>query len=200
MAVASTGRRSRTREQVLDAALALFTADGIRGTSLEQVAERAGVHRVTLHRAFPGGRDELVAEVLTRRALDALTLYLPDPEDRRSTAEVLVEAFTAFVMLGRTDPLLHEGLCSEAAARLLTDPHRLAPLLEMATEWRRRLSATAATDDLEFPHDQDRATDFWMRIVLTLVREPGMVADEDDVRRFIADFAIPAVTRPVRPG
>lgn len=182
---------------MIDAALELFTAHGIRGTSLEQVGERAGVHRVTVHRAFPGGRDELVAEVLTRRALEALTVYLPSVDDRRSIDDVLVDAFTAFVMLGREDPLLHEGLCSEAA-HLMTDPGRLGALLDVAAEWRSRLTGPAVDGDLELPHDQRRVTDFWVRIVLTLVREPGIVATEDDVRRFIADFAIPAVTRPRR--
>jgi AcrR family transcriptional regulator len=197
MGATTNGRRAQSREKVIDAALELFSANGIRGTSLEQVAERAGVHRVTLHRALPGGRDELVAEVLTRRALEALTASLPSIDEPGGTAEVLVDAFTSFVMLGRSDPLLHEGLCSEAGP-LMTDPDRLAALLDVAAEWRSRLTGPAVADDLEFPHDQRRVTDFWVRIVLTLVREPGIVADEDDVRNFIADFAIPAVTRPRR--
>jgi AcrR family transcriptional regulator len=185
-----------TRRRILDAAKSLFEANGIRGTSLEQVAEAAGVHRVTVHRAFAGGRDELVAEVLVARALEVLAQALPLVDDSRPVPELVVEAFTSFVVLARSDPLIYEGICSDAAA-LALNPDRLGPLYEMTLAWDARIAPTAQRDHLAFVNDPRRVTDLLARTVFTLVREPGIVATEDDVRAYLRDFIVPAITRPV---
>lgn len=44
---------ARTRDQIADAALALFGARGYEATTLEEVAEQADVHKRTLLRYFP---------------------------------------------------------------------------------------------------------------------------------------------------
>ncbi len=113
--MASASRTTPTRQRILEAEKGLFASNGIRGTSIEPVAAAAGVHRVTVHRVFGGGRDELVAEVLVARAHEALELALPSADDTRSASELLVEAFTSFVLLARTDPLIYESVCSDAA-------------------------------------------------------------------------------------
>src|SRR5256885_10931391 len=48
-----------TSERVLDAALALAAASGIRNLTMDDVASRAGVGRMTVYRRF-GGKPELV--------------------------------------------------------------------------------------------------------------------------------------------
>lgn len=50
-----------TRDRILQAALDLFLGQGIRKTSIDEVAERAGVTRVTVYRYF-ADREQLVAE------------------------------------------------------------------------------------------------------------------------------------------
>lgn len=189
----------RTRQRILEAATALFEEHGIRGVSLEQVAEAAGVHRVTVHRAFGGGRDELVAEVLITRALEVLASALPTVDLRRPTSALVVDVFTSFVVIARSDPLIYEGICSDAAAMAL-DPKRVAPLYEMTIAWGERFAPAATRDRVEFVDDSRRVTDLLARTVLTLVREPGIVATEEDVRAYLTDFIVPAITRPVPPS
>ncbi len=184
-----------TRLRIIDAAKRVFEANGIRGTSLEQVAEAAGVHRVTVHRAFPGGRDELVAEVLVARAVEVAIMALPAVDDHLTTAELVVEVFTSFILLARADPLIHEGICSGAAAVAL-EPHRLTQLYEMTLAWEERATPAATRDDVRFVTDARRVTDLLARTVFTLVREPGIVATEDDIRAYLRDFIVPAITRP----
>ncbi len=55
-------KQTHTRERILRAALALFGERGIAATSLHEVAERAGVTRVTVYRHFTD------KEQLTREA------------------------------------------------------------------------------------------------------------------------------------
>lgn len=58
--------RARTRELLLDAAAALFAERGVNGTSVEQIAERAGFTRGAFYGNFADKHD-LVRELLHRR-------------------------------------------------------------------------------------------------------------------------------------
>ena len=58
--------RARTRELLLDAAAALFAERGVNGTSVEQIAERAGFTRGAFYGNFADKHD-LVRELLQRR-------------------------------------------------------------------------------------------------------------------------------------
>ena len=55
-----TGTANNTQDRILQAALDLFLGQGIRKTSLDEVAERAGVTRVTVYRHF-SDRQQLIA-------------------------------------------------------------------------------------------------------------------------------------------
>ncbi|OZM81964.1 TetR/AcrR family transcriptional regulator [Pseudonocardia sp. MH-G8] len=58
--------RARTRDLLLDAAAALFAERGVNGTSVEQIAERAGFTRGAFYGNF-ADKHELVRELLHRR-------------------------------------------------------------------------------------------------------------------------------------
>ena len=53
-----------TRTRILEAAVACVERWGLAKTSLEDVANEAGLSRATVYRHFAGGRDELVAETI----------------------------------------------------------------------------------------------------------------------------------------
>src|SRR5579859_712543 len=55
----------RTRTRILDAALEEFTRFGLRRVTMEDVAQRASIHRVTIYRRFDG-KDALVDAVIMR--------------------------------------------------------------------------------------------------------------------------------------
>ena len=55
-----------TREQILQAAGALFYGEGIRSTSMDAIAAKAGVTKRTLYYHFPS-KDDLIAAYLTAR-------------------------------------------------------------------------------------------------------------------------------------
>lgn len=55
-----------SRARVLDAALACVARFGVTKTTIEDVAREARLSRATLYRVFPGGRDELVAALVSR--------------------------------------------------------------------------------------------------------------------------------------
>jgi AcrR family transcriptional regulator len=63
-----------TRERIISAASALFYNDGIRGVSVDAVAEKAGVTKRTLYYHFRS-KDDLVAAYLAARDQPNLALF-----------------------------------------------------------------------------------------------------------------------------
>ncbi len=69
-----TGADTSPREQILDAAAALFVEHGFAATSTRMIAERVGIRQASLYYHF-SGKDELLIELLTtsvRPSLDAV--------------------------------------------------------------------------------------------------------------------------------
>lgn len=92
-------------ERILDAALALAAASGLANLTMDAVARRAGVGRMTVYRRF-GGRAELVQALAvreTRRALAQIGAALGSEDD---PAERLAAGFVAALRIAREHPLL----------------------------------------------------------------------------------------------
>ncbi|WP_168929336.1 TetR/AcrR family transcriptional regulator [Nocardioides sp. GY 10113] len=67
-----TGRRTvAATDQILDAAAALFAAEGLDGPGMEELARAAGCSRATLYRYFPT-RSALLAAFAEREAITIL--------------------------------------------------------------------------------------------------------------------------------
>lgn len=104
-------------ESIVDTALEEFLAYGLRRTTVDVVAKRAGVSRATLYRRFDG-KDALVQAVLVRESrrffgsIAAAVAGVSTVEDR------LVEGFVVGVRYARADRLLNRLLASDPEALL----------------------------------------------------------------------------------
>ena len=79
-----------SRDQALEATLASLAAGGMKGFTVEDVAQEAGLSRATLYRYFPGGRDQLVGETVTwevGRFFARLAGAIDDAPDFRTRVE-----------------------------------------------------------------------------------------------------------------
>jgi AcrR family transcriptional regulator len=88
------GRSARNRQAVLAAALDELNTYGYAGLSTARIAERAGVHRTTVHRRWPRLAD-LISEALIDSA--AATVTVPDEGDIRADLEVLLRTIADLV-------------------------------------------------------------------------------------------------------
>ncbi|AMM21968.1 hypothetical protein AX769_19745 [Frondihabitans sp. PAMC 28766] len=98
---ASTPRLSAAerREQILDAATAVFGERGYHGTTTDQVAGAAGISQPYVVRMF-GSKEKLFLEVVHRALamlFDAFRAALPDPGDGTSREKRLGGAFVDLV-------------------------------------------------------------------------------------------------------
>jgi AcrR family transcriptional regulator len=99
-------------ERILDAALHQFQTYGLRRSTVEDVAKRARVTRVTVYRRFPNKGDLTLAVIHceTKRALDAIEVVMtsmPTAEER------FVEGFVVTLRTARNHPLLKRLLDTE---------------------------------------------------------------------------------------
>lgn len=88
------GRSARVRAAVLDAAIEELVEHGLGGASTARIADRAGVHRTTVHRRWPD-RAQLMVEALTSRAGEAIEI--PDTGDTRTDLRQLIGAIARFI-------------------------------------------------------------------------------------------------------
>ena len=94
--------RLRAREEIAEAALALFLRDGFTATPVERVAQEAGVSVRTVFRHFPAKEDLFFHD--HERAVATFRSVLEDAADDRPALDLLVEALLAMLQLDMVRP------------------------------------------------------------------------------------------------
>jgi AcrR family transcriptional regulator len=86
------------RERLVTAALHLFSEQGYDGTTVAEIAQRAGLTKSTFHRHFPDKRDVLAAgqEALSRLLADGIAAAPEDASPLEAVAAGLRRASEAF--------------------------------------------------------------------------------------------------------
>jgi AcrR family transcriptional regulator len=187
-----------THDQVLDAALALFIEFGLRRTTMEDVAGKAGIGRATIYRRF-GDKDQLVQAVILRECQQQLALIEQRLKGIESAVDALLEAFVLAVTGAHSHPLLARLLRSEPDTIL---PYLTTELPEVTTFSRLYLAAQISKSQkagLIAAKPAEQVAELLLRLVQSLVLSPAGVidpADEDSVRGFANLFLRPVLTPP----
>lgn len=95
-----------TSERILDAALALSAASGVRHLTMDDVAQRARVGRMTVYRRF-GDRDRLVEALAVRECRRCLAELDAAIGPEAPIEEQIAEGFVTSLRLAREHPLLN---------------------------------------------------------------------------------------------
>ena len=183
-----------TRDRLVLAAAVRFAAHGVERVSLEEVAGDVGLHRTTLHRHFPGGREELILAVLEHevlavtRALESAIAAAPDAR------AALVDALSLAVTEARSNRLV-AVLVAESGTRQSIFGPAASELRRLAGgTWQLILERGTGAPELRAAHlPVDRVVDHVFRVVASLVAEPGPHTTIDAVRAYVADFVAPAI-------
>jgi AcrR family transcriptional regulator len=95
-----------TSERILDAALALAAESGLRNLTMDDVARRAGVGRMTVYRRF-GERRRLVQALTAREAAAFLRRMDAASRPQDPIADQVAAGFATAIRLAREHPLLN---------------------------------------------------------------------------------------------
>lgn len=190
---AKTETEDPTARRILDAALGQFTVFGLRRSSMDDVAKRAGVSRVTVYRRF-GTKDALVEQTLLRensrffQRLDQAVAALPTMEER------VVEGFVVALRHTRAHPLFGGLLRLEPEVVLpyltVHGGSSLAATVDYLTGHLRRAQQAEGR-----PGDDPRpVAELMVRVAVSFLLNPAScieMDDEDQARAFARRYLAP---------
>lgn len=184
-------------EALLDAALAEVAERGSRGATMDAVARRAGLSRITAFRRF-GSKDALLERLAVRevrRFLDSVERTFAEVTD---PAERVVEAFVACVRVSHEHPLVarlarrEPGVALERLTKGTPSPLELGRLFVAGHVAADRRAAGRPDADA----DAQAVADVLVRLALSYVLVPSPVVDLGDdaaVRAFARRHLAPLV-------
>ena len=183
----SDARGELAADRILDAAAAVFAADGFAAARMADIADRAGCSRATLYRNF-SSRHALRRAFVNRETLRIIASV--QPGDPRSTdlADRLLDGLLDALRRVRADAVLAawftRGDLSIAAD--LSDQDEILDAIAGG------MLASAGVSD----RSEGRRRARWLvRSFTSFLVLPE--ADPDEERRLIADFVVPAVLAPL---
>jgi AcrR family transcriptional regulator len=176
-----------TSERVLDAALAVAAASGLRHLSMDEVARRAGVGRMTVYRRF-GSRDALVEALAVRECRRCLEEMDAAAAPDAPVADQVAEGFVAALRIAREHPLLNRLARVEpesVLAALTADGGAVFAAARGFVAARLRASQEAGVLG---PAAVDEAAEVLVRLAFSfvLIQDSALPLDDDDAVRATA--------------
>lgn len=178
----------RTGTRILDAAYEQFRRTGIRRSTMEDVARRAGVSRITVYRRF-STKDALVERVVRREFRRYFDQFLIDIARAETVADRVVLGFVSSLRAIRRNPLIGGLMTAEPdllVPSLISDGGRTLAIVRqfVAGQLRREQRAGNVAGDL----DTDLVAELMVRVSGSFLTVPGEIVDLDDDER-LADVA-----------
>lgn len=127
-------QKGSTRQQIMDAALELFSVQGFEATSVSQIADAVGIRKASLYSHFESKQailEALVKDVLEeydRRSIFAQVNWEEDAGNLPRTADDAVR-----MIQGQMDYILHDRVISRARRMLVIEQFRNTELARLQT-------------------------------------------------------------------
>ncbi|MFI6870045.1 TetR/AcrR family transcriptional regulator [Nocardia sp. NPDC050406] len=189
-----------TRSRLLDAAYEQFCWLGIQRSTMEDVAKRAGVSRITLYRRF-ATKDVLVEQVILREFRRYFQQFFLDIAPAETAADRVVLGFVSSLRTVRRNPLIG-GLVAAEPDHLVSsfvgdDGRTVAMVREfVAQQLRREQRAGTISGTVRV----ELVAELMVRICASFLAIPSQVVDLDDDEELAAiarQFLVPMLNPPV---
>jgi TetR/AcrR family transcriptional regulator, repressor for uid operon len=187
-----------TGARILDAAYELFCHIGIQRTTMEDVARRAGISRITIYRRF-ANKSALIDQLVRRELSRYLDQFRIDIQHAETAADRVVLGFTSALRATRRNPLIGGLLAVDPNALIPTtirDGGRtLATVREfVAGQLRREQHAGNVSPDL----NADIVAELMVRVCASFLVIPSHLIDLDDDEQLsdlARQFLVPMLER-----
>lgn len=175
-------------DAILKAALELFVSRGLEGASIEQIAKRAGVARVTVYRRWSSKEDLLADAIETARTvIPDLPIWqdtdavLPDPGER------LLESWVSALAQPQLRTVLAQLIGSSTSNPRLRDTYWQHHVLPRRTLIGEKLERAKRDGELPADVDPDVLMDMMVGAVLYRLLLQPEPASEPEIREYIAE-------------
>ena len=194
---AAPSAADETSERILEAGARQAEDFGLRRFTIDDVARRVGMSRVTIYRYFPR-KDQLIEAILLRelrRFLDSVDAAIA-PYD--TVEERLVEGFVFTLKFLRRHALLNRLLRTEPELILPSLTVKGGPVLDAGREFIARFAYREAEEGRLALSDEDVAgvSEMLARAVLSFVLTPQSVLGletEQEIRHFAEHYLAPVL-------
>lgn len=182
------GDGDEIRSRVLDAAYEQFSAMGVRRSTVDDVARRANVSRITVYRRF-ATKDELVDQVVLREYRRYFDRFRADIRDAPTAADRVVMGFVSSLRTIRGNPIIGGLLTAEpdtVVGSMIGDQGRtVAMVREFVAD---RLRREQRDGQVSTEIDADMVAELMVRICASFLAIPSRLVDLDD-ETCLADLA-----------
>ena len=182
-----------SKQAILDAAVECFSKYGPHRTSMNDIADAAGVSRKTVYRVFED-RPTLVEAILVERLVDLGERFGKRLSRFATVEEALVEGSILSVETGRQDDLISQIVQKDTNRRL--EQFLLRPgdavFASMCANWFPVIEKGRQHGTVRSDLSNERIVEIIISIhALLTMRDDD---DPDDQRAFLKDVLIPAIT------
>ncbi len=174
------------RSRIMAATVACLGRYGIAKTTVDDAAREAGVARATVYRHFPGGRDQLVSEVITWE-VGRFFSRLGEEVDEAPDFATLLEQALLFAHRSVQEHEILQKVVETEPERLLPQLTETAPLVHAVV--RDYLAHALRHEELRPGVDLVGAADWLARMVLSFIIAGGRwdLTDPQAVRRLVRE-------------
>lgn len=183
--------------RILDTAMEVFAEYGFKRSTMEVVARRAGLSRITIYRRFQD-KDALVHAVILRESRNSLQAIIQEISSLKTIEDRFVRGFVSTVSMARRHPLLSKLISGEHEIVL---PRSVSLSASQAIDLGRDYMAAIIIDlqkHGKFPgHDPEWMAEMLIRLWHSIVLTPSSKLasnDEATVTKFVQDFLYPLLS------
>ncbi|GAB2840947.1 TetR/AcrR family transcriptional regulator [Actinocorallia aurea] len=202
-AVEQVDEADESQRRILDGALEQFARSGIQRSTMEDVARRAGLSRMTVYRRF-ATKEALVAHLVRREFRRYFARFLRDIAEAETVADRVVLGFVSSLRAVLGNPLIGGLIDSEPdviVSSMVRDEGRTLAVVRqfVADQLRREQGAGHVRADLNV----DVAAELMVRISASFLAIPTLLPglDQDDQLAAMArEFIVPMLNPPPDPG
>ena len=169
----------RMSERILDAALELIAASGLHKLTMDDIAARAGVGRMTVYRRF-GERERLIDALAIREVRRLLAELDAAVDTTDPVAEQIADGFATSLRLIREHPLLDRFARHEPETALAALNADGGAIFMLSRAFTAELIREAQRRGEVGPLDPEHAAELLVRIGVSFVLIPGTGLPVDD--------------------
>jgi AcrR family transcriptional regulator len=182
-----------TFERILDAAMVEAESKGLERITMDGVAARAKVGRMTVYRRF-GSKEDLTAALAQREATRGMVAIAGAVDPSKTIPEQVADGFVAALAVARSQPLLQRLARFEPEVLLASFNDPGDPLFSMLRSFVAGQITATAGDRLRA--DPEEAAEILVRIGLSYLLIPDGIVDVSDeaaARRLATTLIAPIV-------
>ncbi|GIH03021.1 TetR family transcriptional regulator [Rhizocola hellebori] len=193
-AIEGVGDTDEARTRILDAAYVQFSKMGILRSTMEDVARRAGVSRITVYRRF-ATKDALVEHVIRREFRRYFDQFLIDIEQADNAADRVVLGFVSSLRAIRGNPLIGGLIAAEPDLLLPSMINDGGQTLAAVRQFvAGQLRAEQRAGNMAKDLDPNLVAELMVRVSASFLTIPSQIIDLDDDEQLAAvarQFLVP---------